>query len=113
MMSAEQLKAWVESGRDLLASNSMPATANLDQRTVDVIWYTGAQVLRMDFWTGELFTRIFDPAGADLSLLNNGAPVLDDHDSANGCAGQVGVVDRAWVDGTNYKGTLRFSPTPE
>lgn len=54
----------------------------------------------------------FDPKGADLSLLNNGAPVLADHDTS-GVAAQKGVVQKAWADGGLYKATLRFSKRPD
>ena len=45
-------------------------------------------------------------------MLNNGAPVLDNHEMF-GAADQKGVVERAWAEGKNYLATLRFSRRPE
>ena len=41
--------------------------------------FTGVDVPRMDWWTGDIYTLRLPPEGADLSLLNNGAAVLDHH----------------------------------
>lgn len=113
MISKEQLKQWRESGREFLAMGMMPESVKEDERTVDCLWFSGADVSRVDWWTGEQYMLAFDPAGADLSLLNNGAPVLDDHSKWDGCAGQMGKVERAWEDGGKYYATLRFSKRPE
>jgi hypothetical protein len=110
-MNAEQLKAWREAGREFLSA--APSSINDEQRTVDVCWFTGADISRVDWWTGDTYTLRFDPAGADLSLLNSGAPVMDDHSYYDGAAGQMGRVEKAWKDGTNYLGTLRFSKRAE
>src|SRR4051812_48777398 len=112
-MNLEQLKEWQKSGHEALAAQMMPGTLNTDERTVDVVWFTGIDVPRMNYWTGEPYTLRFDPKGLDLSNLNNGAPVLDNHDDISGVNGQKGVVSKAWVDGTQYLATLRFSKRPE
>ncbi|MGI9073364.1 MAG: hypothetical protein ACR2JB_19110 [Bryobacteraceae bacterium] len=111
-MNVEQFKNWQQSGREALSGHLAPATLNTVNRTVDVIWYTGVDIARVDWVTGRPYTLRFDPKGADLSFLNNGAPVLDDHMAYDGADGQKGVVDKAWVEGKNYKGTLRFSKRP-
>jgi hypothetical protein len=46
---------------------------------VDVVWSTGADVVRRDGWSGERFLESLDLAGADLARLNAGAPLLLDH----------------------------------
>jgi phage head maturation protease len=97
--------------RDALAAQLRPETANADRRSVNIIWFTGADVARNSAFEGA-YTLRFDPKGADLSLLNSGAAVLDNHDSDKGVAGQLGVIDRAWKDGTNYLATIRFSKRP-
>lgn len=113
MQPNEFLKTWRESGHEALAASLTPETLNTDQRTVDVVWFTGADIPRYDWWTGMSYTLRFDPKGADLSLLNNGAPVLDNHSSWEGAAGQKGKVEKAWTDDGLYKATLRFSKRPE
>jgi hypothetical protein len=109
--SPEFLEQWKAAGRRQLLAQITPETINDEQRTVDVIWFTGVDVERYS-WIDGLYMMRFDPAGADLSLLNNGAPVCDNH-----CMweidDQLGCVDRAWMDGTDYKATLRFKRSTE
>lgn len=65
----------------LRAEVSLPATIDDEQRTVDLIWTTGADVERMDWWTGDRYIErlSLDPAHVRLDRLNNGAPLLDSH----------------------------------
>lgn len=117
-MKREELAEWQKTGREALSAQlsaqMMPETLNPEERTVDIVWFTGIDVPRMNAWTGEPYTLRFDPKGVDLSNLNAGAPVLDDHNDENGVNGQMGVVAKAWVESpTSYKATLRFSKRPE
>lgn len=113
-MTNEQLKNWRAAGREFLAAAAAPSTINSDQRTVDVVFFSGAPIQRVDPATGDGYLLAFDPAGADLSWLNNGAPVFDHHNRDNGAAGQMGVIDKAWADKNGkYLATLRFSKRPE
>lgn len=80
--------------------------------TFEVIWSTGAQVRRYDFWEGEEFYESLDLAGADLSRLNAGAPVLNSH-ASHDLTNVIGVVERAWVDGSEGRAEIRLSPRPE
>ena len=80
--------------------------------TLEVIWSTGAQVRRYDWWEGEEFYESLDLAGADLTRLNAGAPVLDSH-AAMSLNSVIGVVDRAWVDGNEGRAEIRLSQRPE
>jgi hypothetical protein len=85
-----------------------PASADVDNRTIDAVWYTGAKVPRINWRTGEEYDLILSMKGARLDRLNNGGPVLDSH-SANGVESQLGVVRRAWAVGASGKATLQFS----
>ena len=109
--SADFLNQWRESGRQELAAQVAPDSIDDVQRTVDVIWFTGIDVDRYSWIEGAYQMRL-DPAGVDLSLLNNGAPVCDNH-CMYSVDDQKGVVQRAWVDGTDYKATLRFKRSTE
>jgi hypothetical protein len=109
-MNSEQLKEWQNAGREALAAQITPETINAEDRTVDCIWFTGADVQRYSWIEGPYVLK-FDPKGADLSLLNNGAPVLDSHMSYS-VEDQLGAVQKAWMDGTNYKASLKFSRRP-
>ena len=46
-----------------------------------------------------------DPGAADLSRLNDGAPLLYNHDTNQ----LIGVIERAWIDGGRGYVTARFS----
>ena len=89
----------------------MPESVKDEDRTVDCIWYTGADIAR-NSWIDGPYTLRFDPKGADLSLLNNNAPVLNDH-SVWGCESVMGKVEKAWEDGGKYYASLRMSRRPE
>src|ERR1035441_3905398 len=72
-----------------------PATADAKNRTVDVVWYGGATVPRMDPVTGEPYMLRLDMAGCRMERLNAGAPVFDCHmsvlDVRSAMANQLGA----------------------
>ncbi len=99
--------------RECLAATITPASLDAERRSVDIVFFTGIDVPRYDWMKGEPFIMRFDLAGADLSLLNNGAPVFDNHDTWDGAQSQKGVVEKAWQDKNNFMATLRFSKRQE
>lgn len=58
-----------------------PRSVNDEDRSIDLIFTTGAGVRRMDYWTGKEYVEklSLDPAHVRLERLNEGAPVLDSH----------------------------------
>lgn len=88
-----------------------PASANRNDRTVEVIWSTGAPVRRRDM-AGPYVERLsLDPQAVDLSRLQ-GASVLDAH--RQGAVRDVlGSVQSASVDGQRGTALIRFSARPE
>ena len=90
----------------------LPATVNNEARSVDVVFTTGAAVRRRR-WTGWDTSVPFDEIlevsdrAVDLTRLNAGAPALDSH-SVWSSHSQVGVVERAWIEGKEGKATIRF-----
>jgi len=90
----------------------LPATVNSEARSVDVVFTTGAAVRRRR-WTGWDTSVPFDEIlevsdrAVDLTRLNAGAPALDSH-SVWSSHSQVGVVERAWIEGKVGKATIRF-----
>ena len=96
----------------------LPSTANAKDGTIDVVWYSGAFVPRIDRSTGEPYMLKLDMAGARLDRLNNSAPIFDTHFSGDdfksliagkvGTRAQLGVVKRAWANGDKGMATLRF-----
>ncbi|MBN2118505.1 MAG: hypothetical protein JW730_18170 [Anaerolineales bacterium] len=95
-------------GREYLAGQEI-SSINDEKRTVDIVFFTGIDVPRVDWWNGDRYILRFDPEGADFSLLNNGAPVLDNHRLLDGSVSQKGKVEKAWQEGNQSKATLRFS----
>jgi HK97 family phage prohead protease len=84
-----------------------PDTLNEEKRTVDVIWTTGARVLRGyfdQFWE-ELS---LDPKHVRMERLNGGAPLLDSHDGYS-LDGVIGVVESARLEAKRGVATVRFA----
>ena len=96
----------------------VPSTANAQDGTIDVVWYSGAAVPRIDRATGEPYMLQLDMQGCRFDRLNNGAPVFDTHFTGDdfksliagkvGTRAQVGVVRRAWPNGEKGMATLQF-----
>lgn len=88
------------------------SSINVEARTVDVIFTTGASVRRRR-WTGWDSSVPFDEVlvvsreAIDLDRLSRGAPALDSHSMYSSYA-QVGVVERAWIEGAEGLATIRF-----
>lgn len=91
------------------AASIVPNTVNVEARTVDVIWTTGARVLR-GYWERYWEELSLDPKHVRLKRLNNGAPMLNAHDDAS-CDCVIGVVQpgSAMVDGKKGTATVRFA----
>jgi hypothetical protein len=94
------------------AATFEPSTFDEKKRTVQVVFSTGADVMRSD-WEGPYLERLsLEPAAVDLSKLIGG-PVLDNHDRFSGVRSILGVVETAAVDGKRGVADLRFSERPE
>lgn len=81
-----------------------------DARTVELTFSTGAGVVRYDWTTGKRYLEVLsmDPKHIRMQRLNSGAPLLDSH-SAYSLSSQIGVVERAEVDGKKGTAMVRFS----
>jgi len=86
-----------------------PATVDVENRTVEVVWTTGARVLRgfFDRYWEELS---LDPEHVRLDRLNNGAPLLDSHQMWE-LRNVIGVVEAgtAKLEGKRGVARVRFS----
>lgn len=98
--------------REAFAAQVTPETLDEESRTVNVVWFTGGAVPRVDWATGQPYMMTFDPKGVQLDRLNNGGPVLNAHSDWS-MSDQVGVIDKAWSEGGQYLATMRFSKRPE
>ncbi len=83
-------------------------------RTVELVWTTGARVMRSDFWSGERYGEelSLEAGHVDLTRLNNGAPLLNSHGQYS-LSDVIGVVERAWIDGGEGRAVVRFSSRDE
>lgn len=91
-----------------------PATANPEKRTVEVVWSTGARVLRSSWFDGPFWEELsLDPANVRMDRLNSGAPILNTH-SRNTLEDVLGVVEKAWiVNPAEARAIIRFSERAE
>jgi hypothetical protein len=95
----------------LRLASIQPKTFDAEARTVEITWTTGARVRRYDWWTDESYDEELDVSehAVDMSRLSSGAaPVLDSHNKHE-LASQIGVVDRAWLDGDAGRAVIRLS----
>jgi hypothetical protein len=91
-----------------------PASIDKDARTVELVWSTGAAVKRSDWITGRVYNEELSMAAEHVRMdrLNQGAPLLDSH-SGYRLSSMLGVVEKAWLDGTEGRALVRFSARPD
>ncbi|WP_416463429.1 prohead protease/major capsid protein fusion protein [Sphingomonas sp. VDB2] len=93
-----------------------PSSWNAEDRTIDVVWTTGARGARFDWESGETVDEELatNPASVRLDRLNAGAPVLDAHQKGD-LSRQIGVVvpGSARMEGGQGIATVRFSDRVE
>lgn len=87
-----------------------PDSVNDETRTVDLTWTTGASVKRYDWYNERYYIERLrvDDGAVDLSRLQAGAALLSQHNQYS-LSGQIGVVERAWIEGGEGHATVRFS----
>src|SRR5690349_1310717 len=82
-----------------------PASLNREARTVDLVWTTGARVLR-GFWDRYWEELSLDPKHVRMERLNSGAPLLADHIASTQTT--IGVVEAASLQKKRGVATVRF-----
>ena len=86
-----------------------PSTINVEERTVELTWSTGAAVRRSSWDRGDYIEELsMAPGHVRLERLNRGAPLLNSHASFQ-LSDVVGVVQSAWVDGNEGRAVVKFS----
>jgi hypothetical protein len=93
-----------------LAAESIDA----DRRQVDVVFLSGQPIARTPLFADSYWLE-FDitPKAANLSRLNDGGAVVDNHNHYGSVAAVLGRVERAWIDKGKARATLRFSRRSE
>lgn len=82
---------------------------NVDERTVELVWTTGAKGARWSWDVGSYMEELeVSEQAVRLDRLNNGAPLLNTH-KAEDLGDVVGVVERAWLEGGKGHALVRFS----
>jgi hypothetical protein len=90
-----------------------PATLNPDARTIELTWTTGARGRRASWFDGDWYEELdMSPSAVRLDRLNNGAALLNSHQSAD-LSNILGVVERAWIENGEGRAKVRFSERPE
>ncbi len=86
-----------------------PSTINVEERTVELVWTTGAQVNRESWSRGDYIEELsLQPGAVRLDRLNAGAPLLNSHSSYD-LRDQIGVVLRAWLTESEGRALVKFS----
>jgi len=81
---------------------------NVDKRTVELIFATGAPVRRGGWFTEPFNEELsLDPAHVKLDRLRSGGPLLNSHSNWD-LSSILGVVERADADGKQGTATVRF-----
>lgn len=76
-----------------------PGSVDIENRTAELTWTTGAKGRRWSWDIGAYMEELeVTPEAVRLDRLNNGAPFLNTH-SAWELGDVVGVVERAWLEG--------------
>ena len=112
-MTASAQQASRRGDMPLMSRAAPVSSVNVDERTADVVWTTGAQVKRYDWWNDRTYLEelSLDPGAVRLGRLNGGsAPLLDTHGTWS-LRDILGVIERdsASVDGKEGRCQVRFS----
>lgn len=94
------------------AAEFQPSSVNAEKRTVELVWTTGARVLRSSWGDQYLEELEVSERAINLTRLNSGAPFLNSHNQ-NSLSDVLGVVEKAWVQNGEGRALVRFSERPE
>ncbi len=84
-------------------------SVDVDARTVELTWTTGAKGRRWSWDVGSYMEELeVSEDAVRLDRLNNGAPFLNAHNSYE-LGDVIGVVEKAWIDGAEGRALVRFS----
>lgn len=90
-----------------------PGSVDIEQRTAELTWTTGAKGRRWSWDVGSYMEELdVSEQAVRLERLNNGAPLLNSH-SAYDLGDVIGVVERAWIENGEGKALVRFSQREE
>lgn len=97
----------------LVAQFAAEQPAESTGRRKDLVFYSGAEIERYDFWNDEAYTIQFSMKGGDFDFAKlNNAPLLKDHQSFSVDA-QVGHIENARMENSQAMATAVFAETPD
>ena len=93
-----------------LATRALVSSINVEKRTFDVMFSTGAKVLRSSWYDGQFYEELsMDPAHVRMGRLQSGtAPLLANHNSYD-VAGTLGVIESARIENGKGLATVRMA----
>ncbi|HKW84872.1 MAG TPA: peptidase, partial [Burkholderiaceae bacterium] len=100
----------------LRAAQIVPASFNEEQRTVDVVWTTGARRRAYDWFNDTLYEEelAVTPDAVDMTRFEAGTlQVLDGHRAYGGVDAILGIALRGSIVDGEGRATLRLSGNPE
>ena len=91
-----------------------PESIDTENRTVEVVWTTGARAVQWNWELGEFFEELEVSENAiNMERLASGsAPFLNMHDGWR-LSAVLGVVEKAWIDGAEGRAIIRFAKGDE
>lgn len=90
-----------------------PGSVDVEQRTAELTWTTGAKGRRWSWDVGSYMEELdVSETAVRMDRLNSGAPLLNAH-SAYNLDDVIGVVERAWIENGQGIATVRFSQREE
>lgn len=90
-----------------------PGSVSLEDRTIELTWTTGAKGRRYSWDIGSYMEELeVSETAVRLERLNNGAPLLNAHGQYD-LDDVIGVIERAWLEGTEGRALVRFSRREE
>lgn len=98
------------------AATLVPSTFNEADNTIDLVWTTGASVLRYDWYNDTQYDEelVVTPEAVDMSRFDAGVvQVIDNHRVYGGIASILGVAVRGSIEDGEGKATVRLSVRPE
>lgn len=99
MPSTRNISEQVEIGPQRRNASFVPASYVEADNSIEVVFATGYRVRRFNWRDEQWYDEVLEITedAIDLSRLNQGAPVVDSHNTWS-IRGVIGVVEKAWID---------------
>ncbi len=95
--------------RQFRSANVAHESIDLEKRTAELTWSTGSIGMRSPWFDEPYFEGLsMEAKSVRLGRLNNGAPLLDAHNSWSNRS-VIGVVEKAWIENGEGRAVVRFS----